>query len=160
MADAGAFQSITTVGKRGPKPIVLALTFILLAGGGFISTFIGTWSPLGFFNSEHSGPVQRFQSKAEFVAIPQIILTLPGAQMRTLVMAIQIETTVSKKQEVQVLLPRLSDSFNSFLSSIDIGAFEKRGILEIIRDELANRAVYVLGKESFSDVLITEFRIQ
>ena len=37
---------------------------------------------------------------------------------------------------------------------------EKRGILDIVRDELATRAVFVLGDKAFSDILITEFRIQ
>ena len=58
------------------------------------------------------------------------------------------------------LIPRLLDSFNGFLTDIDPAAFEKRGILDIVRDELATRAVFVLGKEAFTDVLITEFRIQ
>ena len=32
--------------------------------------------------------------------------------------------------------------------------------LDIIRDELATRAAFVLGKDAFADILITEFRIQ
>ena len=72
----------------------------------------------------------------------------------------QIETDQVHRPEVEHLTPRLSDAFNSFLADIAPAAFEKRGILDIVRDELATRAVFVLGDKAFSDILITEFRIQ
>ena len=77
-----------------------------------------------------------------------------------LIMTVKIETDQPHRTEVEYLTPRLLDSFNSFLVDVDPTAFEKRGILDIVRDELATRAVFVLGKDAFSDILITEFRIQ
>ena len=43
---------------------------------------------------------------------------------------------------------------------IDAAAFSRRGILEIIRAELATRTRFVLGDAAVRDLLITEFRIQ
>ena len=77
-----------------------------------------------------------------------------------LIMTVKIETDQTHRAEVEHLVPRILDSFNSFLSNVDPYAFEKRGMLDIIRDELATRAAFVLGKDAFADILITEFRIQ
>ena len=57
-------------------------------------------------------------------------------------------------------MPRITDSYNGFLSQIDAAAFSRRGILEILRAELATRTRFVLGDAALRDLLITEFRIQ
>lgn len=133
---------------------------VVLGGAGFASTYLGFWSPLSLVASgKKEVPISTARIE-EFVDIPQIVLTLAGPQVRTLVMTVKIETDQSHRTEVEHLIPRLLDSFNSFLADIDSTAFEKRGILDIVRDELATRAVFVLGKEAITDVLITEFRIQ
>ena len=57
-------------------------------------------------------------------------------------------------------MPRVSDAFTSFLSGIDPAAYDKRGVLEIIRAELLARTRYVLGEDAIKDLLITEFRFK
>ena len=47
-----------------------------------------------------------------------------------------------------------------FLSQVDASAFGRRGILEIVRGELATRTSFILGEAAVRDLLITEFRIQ
>lgn len=142
------------------RKLLAALLVLACLGAGFASTFLGFWSPLGLF-SKHEAKVPAAEvPTAQFVSLPQTVLTLPGPQMRTLIMSIQIETDQAHREQVEYLVPRLSDAFNGFLTDIDPTAFERRGILDIVRDELATRAVYVLGKDAFSDILITEFRIQ
>ena len=42
----------------------------------------------------------------------------------------------------------------------EIAALDRRGILEILRAEMATRARFVLGDQAVRDLLITEFRIQ
>ncbi|MCJ1900693.1 MULTISPECIES: flagellar basal body-associated FliL family protein [Paracoccus] len=145
----------------GIKRILLPLGLALVLGGaGFASTWLGFWSPMSLLapRQEKAQPVAA--PAVAFVDIPQIVLTLAGPRARTLVMTVKIETDQNRRAEVEHLIPRLLDSFNGFLTDIDPAAFEKRGILDIVRDELATRAVFVLGKEAFTDVLITEFRIQ
>ena len=138
-------------------PLGLAL---VLGGAGFATTWLGFWSPVSLFAAKEQAVEAEAAPAVAFVDIPQIVLTLAGPGTRTLVMTVKIETDQSHRAEVEHLTPRLLDSFNSFLADIDRAAFEKRGILDIVRDELATRAVFVLGKEAFTDVLITEFRIQ
>lgn len=147
--------------RKGLGRMLLPLgAVLLLGGGGFASTYLGFWSPMSLLEAKEEAPAETGLPKVDFVDIPQIVLTLAGPRMRTLVMTLKIETDAAHRAQVEYLIPRLSDSFNSFLADVDGAAFERRGILDIIRDELATRAVFVLGKESFTDILITEFRIQ
>lgn len=147
--------------KGGIKRILLPLGLtLILAGGGFASTYLGLWSPASLLASKEQAAVEEHQSIVEFVDIPQIVLTLAGPKSRILVMTIKIETDQEHRGEVEHLTPRLLDSFNGFLADVDPVAFEKRGILEVLRNEMATRAVFVLGDKAFTDILITEFRIQ
>lgn len=153
---------VTTEQKsgRGIGRILLPLGLALvLGGGGFASTWLGFWSPTALLAAKKEEKPETLP-QVDFVNIPQIVLSLAGPTPRMLVMTVKIETDQTHKPEVEHLIPRLLDSFNSFPADIDTSAFEKRGILDILRDELATRAVFVLGKEAFTDVLITEFRIQ
>ncbi|MFT4013895.1 MAG: flagellar basal body-associated FliL family protein [Paracoccus sp. (in: a-proteobacteria)] len=160
MTDA-ALSPAETPPKGGLRKLLPILLVFVMLGGGFASTFLGLWSPMALLKPSpaHETP-EAAVPETQFVSLPQIALTLAGPQMRMLVMAVQIETDAAHKPAVEHLRPRLSDAFNSFLADIAPSAFEKRGILDIIRDELATRAVFVLGKDAFSDILITEFRIQ
>jgi flagellar FliL protein len=147
--------------KGGIRRILLPLGLVvIMTGGGFASTFLGFWSPMAFFAAKEEHPPEAQAPTVEFVDIPQIVLTLAGPRSRMLIMTVKIETDQTHRAEVEHLVPRILDSFNSFLSNVDPSAFEKRGMLDIIRDELATRAAFVLGKGAFADILITEFRIQ
>ncbi len=147
--------------KGGIRRILLPLGLVvILTGGGFASTFLGFWSPMGLLAAKQEAPPETQAPTVEFVDVPQIVLTLAGPRPRMLIMTVKIETDQLHRPEVEHMIPRILDSFNGFLSDIDPAAFEKRGMLDIIRDELATRAVFVLGKDAFTDILITEFRIQ
>lgn len=147
--------------KGGIRRILLPLGLvIILTGGGFASTFLGFWSPMALLAARQESPPEPQTPAVEFVDVPQIVLTLAGPRQRMLIMTVKIETSQLHRAEVEHLIPRILDSFNGFLSDVDPAAFEKRGMLDIIRDELATRAVFVLGKDAFTDILITEFRIQ
>ncbi len=161
MSDAAA-DAVPAPPKGGIKKLMPLILAVAMLGAGFGSTFLGFWSPMALLKPVPHEPVpeEAAASTAQFVSLPQIVLTLPGPQLRTLVMTVQIETDQVHSPEVEHLTPRLSDAFNSFLADIAPSAFEKRGILDIVRDELATRAVFVLGDKAFSDILITEFRIQ
>lgn len=146
--------------RAKPKAKILAAVLVLFMGaGGFASTYLGVIDPAGILSkSKTEGKLD--EPGFVFVDVPQVVLTIAGSRPKTLVVNAKIEADLDQVKNIEYLLPRVSDSFNIFLSNIDPLAFEKRGILEIIRSELATRLSYILGPDAFRDLLITEFRVQ
>lgn len=134
-----------------------ALTLVA-AGGGFASTYLGLWSPFALLtpSAAHAPELPA----VVFVQVPPVQITLPGGRGRSVVLAATIETDAAGRPLVEQLMPRVLDSFTTFLSEIDPAAYDKRGVLEIIRAELVTRTRFVLGDGPVKDLLITEFRIQ
>lgn len=159
---------IVEPGKPGRKRLLLPLiAALVLAVAGFASTFLGLWSPLGLFASS---PENESEAEAEaeepvdptvaFVAVPPIELTLAGGSHSVLGLMTVIETEAGAVDAVTVLLPRVLDSFNGFLSGVDPQAFDKRGVMDIIKYELTVRAREALPDLPVKDLLITEFKLQ
>lgn len=140
-------------------PVLLAVAG-LAAGLG--TTLTGLWSPLSLIGRDSApAPAESPALPAvHFVEVPRILLSLPGERPRTLAMSVLIDVTPASEALARQLMPRLSDAFTTFLADIDPAAFERRGILDIVRLELATRARFVLGEEAVRDLLITEYRIQ
>lgn len=137
------------------KKLLMPLAAIVLAGVGFSSTYLGFLPSFG-----GKAEARSTTHKVEFVDIPTIELPIPGTRHRMVIVSAAIETDAQHKMEIEHLMPRVQDAFTSFLSDIDGTAYEKRGVLEILRSELVTRTRYVLGEEPVKDVLITEFRIK
>ncbi|MFD1796708.1 flagellar basal body protein FliL [Paracoccus aurantiacus] len=137
----------------------LALIALVLSAGicGFAASYMGFVSPLAMFSKDagHSEPLPEIG----FVDVPRIVVPMPGRN-RQLMMSIKLEVAPQDAAQVQLLMPRIADSFTGFLSDIDPAAMDRRGVLEIIRAELTTRAQIVLGDGIVKEVLITEFAIQ
>lgn len=125
--------------------------------GGVAASYLGYITPsaltAGGAAAERQGPV------SGYVDVPRIMLPLAGRD-RQLVLTIKLETTAEHVADIEHQLPRILDSFNSFLSDIDPAAFDRRGVLEIVRAELQTRVDMLLGEQRVGNVLITEFAIQ
>lgn len=144
--------------KRRLIPLIVVLG---LAGAGFASTYLGLWSPLALLSSPAAPQAASVEQMAvEFIDVPTIELALPGGRARTLVLTATIETDAAHKATVTHLMPRVLDAFTTFLSNVDPAAYDKRGVLEVIRAELVTRTRFVLGEEPVKDLLITEFRFK
>jgi flagellar FliL protein len=157
MTDATIDPPAKPSGKKGV--LLAGLMSLLLGGLGFASTYLELWSPGDLF----SGAAARDEAglpPVVFVDVPVIELNLPGRPQRSLVLAATIETDTENAAAVTHLMPRVQDAFTSFLSGVDRDAYDKRGVLEIIRGELVTRTRYVLGEQPVKDLLITEFRIK
>lgn len=157
---------IVEAGKPGRKRLLLPLVAaVVLAVGGFASSFLGFWSPLGLFAAS---PEAETEAEAEkpvdptlaFVAVPPIELTLTGGSHSVLGLTTVIETQAGAVEAITALLPRVLDSFNGFLSGVDPQAFDKRGVLDIIKYELTARAREALPDLPVKDLLITEFKLK
>ena len=145
-----------------PRPLGRRLLPILLPvlalGAGFGVTYTGLLSPLSLLTP--AAPAPQATPVTVFLDVPRIILTIPGERTQTLALAVVIEIDPAAADTARLLMPRIADSFNGFLSQVDPVAFSRRGILEIIREELATRTRLILGDAAVRDLLITEFRIQ
>lgn len=141
--------------RRGLLPVLAA---VALAGGGFASTYLGYWSPVTLAR-DLAGLQKASHGESVFVDVPTIEMNLPGSA-RELTLLVSIETDASHEKRIIHLMPRLRDAFTVFLSGIDAAAYDKRGVLEIIRAELKTRARLVLGDQIAKDLLITEYRIR
>lgn len=145
-----------------PRPLGRRLLPILLPvlalAAGFSITYTGLLSPLSLLAP--AAPVPQAAPVAVFLDVPRIILTIPGERTQTLALAVVVEIDPAAADTARLLMPRIADSFNGFLSQVDPVAFSRRGILEIIREELATRTRFILGEAAVRDLLITEFRIQ
>ncbi|WP_134724869.1 flagellar basal body-associated FliL family protein [Paracoccus luteus] len=153
-------------GAAPPRSRLGRLLPVLIAAaalaGGMGTTYLGLWSPMALLAggdkpADHAAPAG---PGVVFVDVPRIVLTIPGPRPKSLALTALIEVDPASESQARALMPRVTDAFNSFLSDIDPAAFERRGILEIIRLELATRARFVLGDAALRDLLITEFRIQ
>ena len=143
------------LGRRGG--LLLALIVAFMGAGGFVATYVVGLN-LPFLQKNRSAEVH--PGEAVFYDVPQLIISLPGSKARTLMLTVKIEASSEQIERIDQLLPRILDAFNVFLSDISPVAFERRGILEIIRYEMATRLSYVLGPDGFSDLLITEFVVR
>lgn len=146
--------------KKGIKGLMVPVLAVLaLGGGGFASTFMGFWQPSQLLSPARE-KAQDAAPVSAFVNIPTIEITMPGGRGRSVVLAAAIETDMSQQDQILHLMPRVTDAFTTFLSGVDAAAYDKRGVLDIIRAELLSRSRRALGDEAVKDLLITEFRIK
>lgn len=143
--------------RRGRSMILLAGAVLVAGLLGFAASFLGYVSPTAWMSGEGAAKVRG--PGPDYVDVPRIMLPLAGRN-RQLVLSIKLETTPEYAANIQQQMPRILDSFNSFLSDIDPAAFDRRGVLEIVRAELQTRVDMVLGAQPVENVLITEFAIQ
>lgn len=143
--------------KSKLKKLAIPLLAVILGGAGFCSTYLDL---LPLPNAAHAHKKEPREPVVEFVDVPTIQIPIPGNQRRTIYLTAMIETDHAHRDEIEHLMPRVQDAFTGFLSGVDETAYDKRGVLEIIRAELVTRSRYVLGEEPVKDLLITEFRIK
>lgn len=145
------------------KGLLLPLIATLVAAGvGFALTFLGLL-PLDLLKGgggHESASDASVASQITFVDLPPVVTSVAGAVPRQVVIAAKLEVPGARRPEVEHMLPRVADAVTSFIAGIDPAAFDKRGILEIIRTELLTRVTYVLGEGMVNDLLITEFSVQ
>ncbi|MEE2860114.1 MAG: flagellar basal body-associated FliL family protein [Pseudomonadota bacterium] len=158
MTDAAAAPAEKAPGKKGLL-ITLAATLVL-GGAAFGSTYLGIWSPAGMLAGSPAKEASAEHHAVVFIDVPKVEIVIPGGRARSMVLSATIETDSAHKAEVTHLMPRVSDAFTTFLSGVDPAAYDKRGVLEVIRAELVTRTRYVLGEEPVKDLLITEFRFK
>ena len=162
LALAGADAAADPQPRHGRKWLLILGLPLLLAGGGFASSYLGYWSPLALagLGGDAAAPRPVVGDATAFVDVPAINITLPDARPRLLHLLVKLEVAESQAKAVERLLPRVMDAFNTFLTGIAPEAFERRGILEIIREELKTRVQLATKTDAPVDVLIMEFALK
>ena len=142
--------------KRRARLMIPAV--VTVAGlAAFAAGFLGFVSPTALISG--AGPAENRAPPPDFVDVPRIVVPMAGRD-RQLALGIKLETAPADVAGIELMMPRISDSFTGFLSDIDPAAIDRRGVLEIIRGELQLRAGMLLGPDITANVLITEFAIQ
>lgn len=148
--------------RSGRRRLLMLALPLLLAAGGFATGYMGLWSPLALAGFGGTAPAQAAPGEpgTAFVDVPAINVTLPDARPRQLHLVVKLEVAAGQEKEVERLLPRVMDAFNTFVTGIAPEAFERRGILEIMREELKTRVQLALETQSPVEVLIMEFALK
>lgn len=161
LALAGADDAAGPQPRRGRRWLLILGLPLLLGGGGFASSYLGYWSPLALAGFGGDAPAAQTAGDATaFVDVPAINVTLPDARPRLLHLLVKLEVPADQAKAIERLLPRVMDAFNTFVTGIAPEAFERRGILEIMREELKTRVQLALKTDAPVDVLIMEFALK
>jgi flagellar protein FliL len=145
--------------KRSKKPLLFGLLLALvMGGGGFYTAFSGMI--LGAMHEESAGPATEVAALPDiaFVPVDSVIVALaPGAGNRHLKFTAQVEVESAYVADVTLLLPRILDVFNSYLSAVDPLSLEDSAAIVRVRAQLLRRIQVVVGEGRVRDLLITEF---
>ncbi|SNT73128.1 flagellar basal body-associated FliL family protein [Paracoccus seriniphilus] len=158
MTQATGASPETGAGKK--RLLMMTGAVVLFAACGFASTYLGFWSPAALLEQARRDKSQDALGDVVFLGLPRIEHSLPGSGGRNVVLSVSIETGAEHAAGIEQLTPRLLDAFNAFVAGIDPAAYDKRGVLEIVRAELMTRARQILGEEAVKGLLITEFLIR
>lgn len=139
---------------------LLVLVLCVFAGGaGFVPTWLGLWSPMALVGriSTSSGAEAPLPG---FIEVPPLTLSIPGPHPRRVRVVLVLEVQERHRAAVTHLLPRVTDVATGFLSGIAPEAYDRRGILEVIRVELTTRIGQTLAPQPIDGVLLTEFVLE
>lgn len=143
--------------KKSKLPILIGLVLALaLGGGGFYATYAG------LILGANAAPEHAMDGEAmpdiAFVPIDPVVVSLAGAAgNRHLKFTSQLEVEMMHAAEVTLLLPRILDVLNSYLSAVDPKSLEGQAAIVRVRAQLLRRIQIVTGEGRVRDLLITEF---
>lgn len=137
--------------RRGWLPI--AILGLVAGAAGFGPTYLGLWSPRDLVPARAASIAPR----TGFVSLEPLAVSIPGPRERMVQVGIVLEIDEADRAAVEHAVPRLTDAATAFLGGIAPEAYDRRGILEIIRAELDTRARQILGADRIERLLLTEF---
>lgn len=148
--------------KKSKMPLIIGLVLALVGGGG------------GFF-AAYSGMILAPEDPAaagaevdemsplpdvKFVEVQPLTITIAtNPKPRHLRFRSQLEVPTAYKEEVELVLPRVVDVFNTYLRALRIEDIEDPSALTRLRSQMLRRVNIVTGEGRVNDLLIMEFVI-
>jgi len=168
MSDITADGDATRNKKPQSKlPLIIGLVLALLGGGGGFyavqTGLIGGAVDKDQARRASADPDQPFiETKAlpdvVFIEVPAVTISLgPGAQADHLRFRASLEVPTQYRSEVELILPRVQDVFNSYLRALEARDLEAQGALLKLRGQLLRRIKLVTGEGRVRDLLVLEF---
>ena len=149
------------VRKNGGKVIILmAIVLSVILGG--VAYYLVSSNRIPFLNSAvsdapYTTPTADSGAIA-FVPLDPIMITFETGRDRVhLRFRTQLEVPKSATSNVEALVPRVVDVFNTFLRALSLDELQAPAALTKLRAQMLRRARLVLGDDQINDVLIMEF---
>lgn len=142
--------------KRRKRGLILA---IILSAAGAVAGYFGVSSGVIPIRAFSSHAPDGFESPdIAFVEIDPIMISLSGGQsIQQLRFRAQLEVDTAAKQEVETLLPRVTDVLNGYLRALQLEDLLDPLALTRLRGHMLRRVQVVVGRERVRDLLIMEF---
>lgn len=176
MADETTAEDEVEKPKSGKKKMIIiavaALVLLVGAGAGG-AWFMGLFGGAGGHGSavddhaettEHAAEeTAKQRSEIVFVDIPDILVNLHSLGQRPRFLKLKVALEVENDgvaSEVTALMPRVMDSFQTYLRALTIDEVSGSGGLGRLKEELTARVNLALAPAQVGDVLIKEMLVQ
>ncbi len=176
MADEMKAEDEVEKPKSGKKKLIIiaAAGLVLLLGAGAGGAwFMGLFGGSGGHEAagddhgdtaEHAAEeAAKRRSEVVFVDIPDILVNLHSLGQRPRFLKLKVALEVENDgvaSEVTTLMPRVMDSFQTYLRALTIDEVSGSGGLGRLKEELTARVNLALAPAQVGDVLIKEMLVQ
>lgn len=153
--------------KKGIRfPLVLGLVLAVLGGGGgFLAArsgllALGEGGRPAAHGGEHAGGTPEADGLADvaFLPVERLVVSVgKGSAARHLQFRAELEVDPAHRDEIERLLPRVVDVFNTYLRALTPADLEESAALVRLRAQLLRRIQIVTGTDRVNDLLIMEF---
>src|SRR3954453_21031615 len=157
-AEEGA-EGAAAPGKKLPlKLIIIGVVGLLIAGGG---GYFGYSILFGHKDTKAAAPPPK---PAVFVDLPEILVNLSSAgNDRTQYLRVKMTLEVADQllmQQVQPLMPRVTDTFQTYLRELRPSDLDGSAGLYRLKEELTRRVNVVISPSKVNAVLFKEIVVQ
>lgn len=154
-------------GKRKSKKklLLIILAVLLLVGGGaglFLSGILGGGGPGPDPEASAEAAMQKAKDK-HYYALPEFLVNLntSARQSSFLKMTIILELINSKDEAlIEANMPRINDSFNTYLRELRPSDLYGSAGLYRLREELLDRTNKIIAPAAVNDILFKQILIQ
>jgi flagellar FliL protein len=155
------FSWLPSLGRPSRKVMIIAAAGLLVVGGGGGAYFYF------FSNSEHEAPAKHAAAPAKpatFIDLPDVLVNLSSAaNERTQYLKVKIVLEVPTPEavtEIQPLMPRVLDTFQTYLRELRASDLDGSAGLYRLKEELTRRVNAAVAPNRVTAVLFKEIIVQ